>query len=122
MKKLVIKLVQLKQVEETNEVDGATVTTKRWVEDYDIVTGNRELQDMPYNFLAQQSESFIKHVATRLIEMELIKLNISEEDTSDRLDNVEAGLCEDSVRDIFNDMIDDCTISVDEIDLSINRY
>lgn len=122
MKKLVIKLVQLKQVEETNEVDGATVTTKRWVEDYDIVTGNRELQDMPHKHLAHQTDDFIKHVATRLLEMELIKLNISEKDTMDQIDNSETGLSEDCVRDIFNDMIDDCTINVDEIDLSINRF
>jgi hypothetical protein len=121
MKKLVVKLVDLKQVEESNEVDGATVITKKWVEDKEIISGSRELSDMPHKFLANASYDFIRHMAARLIEIELIKLNLAEAEVSEKLEDV-GGLCEDSVRDVFNDMIDDCTISVDEIDLSINRY
>lgn len=122
MKKLIIKLVDLVQVEESNEVDGATVTTTKWVEDKEIVSGSRELHDWNFQCLPQVSYDYIKNLACRMIEIEIMKLKLLEDETEVMIQN--SGTDESEIRDIVSDVLDECSIDLEDFNasISVSRY
>ena len=116
MKRLVIKLVSLEKIQETEEhEDGTKTITERLKErDNAIVETNYDISE----FLDSNSAyNVISRLAGKMIELEILKQQVVVTEAQEEI----CTMTQSEVEDIFNDMIEDCYIDNVEFSANINR-
>ena len=117
MKRLVIKLVDMKQVESVEEhEDGAGTTVRKvWEEREVIVEANHDISEHISN---NSAWNVIKNLAGKMVELEILKRR----DTIDEVSESDQSITQSEVEDIFNDMIEDCYIDLHDFNAGISRH
>lgn len=119
MKRLVIKLVDMKQVESVEESGEntpieTTTIRKVWEESDVIVEANHDISE----FIDSNSAyNVIKRLAGKMIELEILRQQAVVTEAREEIDT----MTQSEVEDIFNDMIDECYIDLHDFSASVNR-